>query len=156
MPYYSRDPKRDHHFDNHPRTGCPPTLGGVLDGFSNGEGENPLPFSLPKGGGGGVGGVSRARFPPRPPHLRQPFQLTPTPSPAPYQETFQNDEKRPSLGAKLLRARAPSPRWPGPQAPGRPSPSPGAPSLGPAFESTLRDSMRTFQNDEKLVASVRV
>ena len=24
----------------------PPTLGGVLDGFSNGEGENPLPVSL--------------------------------------------------------------------------------------------------------------
>ena len=43
----------------------PPTLGGVLDGFSNGEGENPLflPYSLEMGGG--VGGVSRARFPPR-------------------------------------------------------------------------------------------
>ena len=24
----------------------PPTLGGVLDGFNNGEGENPLLFSL--------------------------------------------------------------------------------------------------------------
>ena len=40
-----------------------------------GEGENPLPFSLtaPKRGerlgGGGVGGVSRLRFPPGP-HLR--------------------------------------------------------------------------------------
>ena len=39
--------------------GYPPTLGGVLDGFSNGEGENPLPFSLtvfPKKGWGGGGG----------------------------------------------------------------------------------------------------
>ena len=56
----------------------PPTLGGVLDGFSNGEGENPILFSLQPetrgaggggGRGGGVGGVSRARFPPGP-HLR--------------------------------------------------------------------------------------
>ena len=33
----------------------PPTLGGVLDGFSNGEGENPLLFSLTarEGAGGG-------------------------------------------------------------------------------------------------------
>ena len=44
----------------------PPTLGGVLDGFSNGEGENPLLFSLTAqkcgggvggGGGGGRGGI---------------------------------------------------------------------------------------------------
>ena len=26
--------------------GYPPTLGGVLDGFNNGEGENPFLFSL--------------------------------------------------------------------------------------------------------------
>ena len=42
----------------------PPALGGVLDGFSNGEGENPLLFSR-----NGGGGASRARFPPGP-HLR--------------------------------------------------------------------------------------
>ena len=34
----------------------PPTLGGVLDGFSNGEGENPLPFSLTPRNAGGWGG----------------------------------------------------------------------------------------------------
>ena len=45
----------------------PPTLGGVLDGFSNGKGENPLPFSL-KRGRGAVRGVSRARFP-QGPHI---------------------------------------------------------------------------------------
>ena len=33
----------------------PPTLGGVLDGFSNGEGENPLPTGGVGGGGGGGG-----------------------------------------------------------------------------------------------------
>ena len=43
----------------------PPTLGGVL-----GEGEDPLPFSLR----GGVGGVSRLRFPSRSPPPKQPFQ----------------------------------------------------------------------------------
>ena len=54
----------------------------------------------PKNGGGGVGGRGGGGrggipcpLPSRPPHLRQPFQLTPTPSPAPHQETFQNDEK---------------------------------------------------------------
>ena len=59
-----------------------------------GEGENPLPFSLtaPKcggggvvGGGGGRGGIP-ASFPSRSPPPKQPFQLTPTPSPGSHQE----------------------------------------------------------------------
>ena len=43
------------------------------------------------GRGAGRGGIP-CPLPSRPPHLRQPFQLTPTPSPAPCQETFQNDK----------------------------------------------------------------
>ena len=96
----------------------PPTLGGVLDGFSNGEGENlflsPLqPRNAGGGWGGGVGGVSRARFPPGP-HLRQPFQLTTTPSPATRRlfRTTKNWSRSSVLGLGPSRSGA------GPQAPG--------------------------------------
>ena len=67
----------------------------MLDGFSNGEGENPLLFSLTaeRGGGGGGWGGMPCPLPSRPPPPRQPFQPSPTPSPASHQETFQNDEK---------------------------------------------------------------
>ena len=66
----------------------PPTLGGVLDGFSNGKDENPFLFFLRGlGGGGGI----LCPFPSRPPPPRQPFQPTPTPSPASHQENFQNN-----------------------------------------------------------------
>ena len=43
----------------------PPTLGGVLDGFSNGEGENPLLFSL-AGKGGGLQAPAARPWRPRP------------------------------------------------------------------------------------------
>ena len=71
----------------------PPTLGGVLDGFSNGEGENPLLFFLYletrgwRGGAGRVGGIP-CPLPSRPPPPRQPIQPSPTPSPASHRETF--------------------------------------------------------------------
>ena len=76
------------------RNSNPPTLGGVLDGFSKGEGENPLPLQTERGG-----------RPPTPRHL-PPLRLPPT--------------KKLFRTTKFLEAPAPSP---GPQAP-EPSPSP--------------------------------
>ena len=64
---------------------------------------------------------------------RQPFQPSPTPSPASHQETFQNDEKLVEFGvaqaARPLEARAPSPGGPGPK-PWRPRPQ----ALGPKLD----------------------
>ena len=92
----------------------PPTLGGVLDGFSNGD----LFFPALQPRNAGAGGVSRARFPPGP-HLRgsrfsrlPPLRLPPT------RRLFQNDE----IGAFSSLER-------GPQGPGGPGPT--APSPGP-------------------------
>ena len=93
------------------------------------------------GGGGGRGGIP-CPLPSRPPHLRQPFQLTPTPSPAPYQRLFRTTKNCSVLGLGPLlwplRARAPSP-CPGPRildwqalTPPKFSVSPG-PNLGPAL-----------------------
>ena len=92
---------------------------------------DPQNLSLqPRNGGGGV---SRARFPPGPPHLRQPFQLTPTPSPAP-QETFRMTNWFQFLGL------GPQPLWgPGPQAPGGPGPKPLGP-CGPGPQAPARSS----------------
>ena len=53
----------------------PPTLGGVLDGYS----------PKTRWGGGGRGGTP-ASFPSRSPPPKQPFQPTPTPSPGSHQE----------------------------------------------------------------------
>ena len=99
-----------------------------------GEGENPLPFSLtaPKRGGGwgrggvggGVGGVSRLRFPPGP-HLRSSrFSRHPRLRQAPTRR-FAKKSVWWFLwgkGPKPLVGRAPSPWGPRPQAPWRPGP----------------------------------
>ena len=81
------------------------------------------------GWGGGWGGGCRGGAPlfSRPPHLRQPFQLTPTPSPAPPQETFQNDEKLAVFGSGPSRSGA------GPQAPGARAPSRWGPGPKPLW-----------------------
>ena len=50
------------------------------------------PRNTAKAGEGGRGGIP-CPLPSRPPPLRQPFQPSPTPSPACRQATFQNDEK---------------------------------------------------------------
>ena len=72
----------------------------MLDGFSNGEGEN----------------ARNAEVGPPPP--RQPFQPSPTPLPASHQETFQNWWFGPSQapGDPGPKPWAPSPWEPGPQA----------------------------------------
>ena len=58
----------------------PPTLGGVLDGFSNGEGENPLLFSLTalEGGDGSLGSRSGS-LGPKPLGARAPRPWRPWP-----------------------------------------------------------------------------
>ena len=101
-----------------------------------GEGENPLPFSLtaPKRGGGvgggGVGGVSRLRFPPGP-HLRSSrFSRHPRLRQAPARRFAKNRNLRGVFVGKRPQAPGgpgPKPWGPGPQAPWRPGPqAPGA------------------------------
>ena len=85
-----------------------------------GEGENPLPFSLtaPGGGGrgGGVGGVSRLRFPPGP-HLRSSrFSRHPRLRQAPTRRFAKNRNLRGFCGEKA--PGPPSPGGPGPKPPG--------------------------------------
>ena len=91
----------------------PPTLGGVLDGFSNGKVK--ILETRGRGGGGGAGGVagvSRARFPPDPHICGSRFSRLPPLR----QETF-HDEK-PSLG--FLR-KGPKPLWARPPSPWTPA-----------------------------------
>ena len=100
-----------------------------------GEGENPLPFSLtaPKrGGGGGVGGVSRLRFPPGPYLRSSRFSRHPRLRQAPTRRFAKNRNLRGLGGFVGKRPQAaggpgPKPWGPGPQAPWRPGPqAPGA------------------------------
>ena len=105
--------------------------------------ENPLPFSLtaPKRGGGGVGGVSRLRFPPGPPPPKQPFQPTPTPSPGSKNCNlrglggFCGEKARPLAG--------PKPWGPGPQAPGAWITSCGANSWVRVSKPTISPNLLT-------------
>ena len=96
-----------------------------------GEGENPLLFSLtaPKrcaGWSGGVGGVSRLRFPPGP-HLRSSrFSRHPRLRQAPARRFAKNRDLR-GLGGLACHHNSqskagPKPWGPGPQAPCRPGP----------------------------------
>ena len=116
-----------------------------------GEGENPLPFSLtaPKCGGGvggGVGGVSRLRFPPGP-HLRSSrFSRHPRLHQAPTRRFAKNRNLR-GLGG--FGGPGPKPWGPGPQAPWRPGPqAPGAwiPPLSPInfLQAELRRKLKTL------------
>ena len=89
-----------------------------------GEGENPFPFSLtaPTGGGGGVGGVSRLRFPPGP-HLRSSrLSRHPRLRQAPTRRFAKNRNLR-GLGG-FCGEKAPGPWRAGPQALGARAPSP--------------------------------
>ena len=63
-------------------------LGGRVGWLPKAEGENPLPFYIPKcgGWGGGGRGGTPASFPSRSPPPKQPFQPTPTPSPGSHQK----------------------------------------------------------------------
>ena len=85
-----------------------------------GEGENPLGGGWGEGGGG-VGGVSRLRFPPGP-HLRSSrFSRRPRPRQAPTTRFAKNRNLRGLggfCGPRPLVGRAPSPGGPGPKPPG--------------------------------------
>ena len=99
----------------------PPTLGGVLDGFSNAEGEHRLLCQMRgewAAGGRGRRGIP-CPLPSRPPPPRQPFQPSLTPSRASHQEAFQNDEKAggSGLGPKTLGGPGPKPWAPSPWEP---------------------------------------
>ena len=81
---------------------------------------------------GGRGGIP-CPLPSRPPPPRQPFQPSPTPSPASRQETF--SERRKMVWQPLWCpgpwARAPRPWRPRPQGPGGPGPKPWDPGPAP-------------------------
>ena len=77
-----------------------------------GEGENPLPFSLIAQNAGGVGGVSRPRFPPGP-HLRSSrFSRHPRLRQAPTRRFAKNRNLR-GLGRSSISAAGPGPKLPG-------------------------------------------
>ena len=58
MPYYNKDPKRDHNFDNHPYSGASGGCGSSEKGFSSGGTSSSTIGSRRGVSGGGDGGMA--------------------------------------------------------------------------------------------------